>query len=659
METFYYRCRFLSKRTAAALAGAVMIVCCPLLFPFNAHAQKARPTAETNAAAPTIPGTFSKRIVQGGLSLDLQIDHQNVRKSEGAVFREGEQVNISLRIQDAATSNSLSGLNPAAWLTMVRKGEQTNSKGCSERVRTLLGGGLLGRAELDLNVYHVLALNSDPTITVVDPLFGYGSTKLLTLIRLESPGDDWAITSQQEKLFVSMPAAGKVAVIDTSSWSVDANIDVGPGPARLALQPDEAYLWVSCGDSAQAGMAVVSLKGMKTVARFQTGKGQHEIAFSDDSRFAFVTNEEARTISVIDVRKLIKIKDISIGSKPTSIAFSKLAQAAYVSSNDGGTITVISSPKHEVAAQIKLEPGLGQIKFAPGDRLGFIVNTATNTVNILDVALNRIIQKAAAEKGPDQLAFSSKLAYIRQRDSEIVLMIPLNEVGKEGLPVPVVDFPGGQNPLGKTSRPSLADSIVRAAGDNAVLVANSADKTIYYYQEGMAAPMGNFSNYGREPRAVLIVDRSLRERKPGTYRTVARLPQTGPYKIVMFINSPRVVECVDFTIDPNPELAESNPPRIEPVTVQTTAEPGKQIQMSFRIIDSATGKPITGLKDVMALTFSVGVWQDRRIAEHVGEGIYSLNVTPPAPAVYNVYLSCASVGLAHKQVSTFEAKSEK
>ena len=29
-----------------------------------------------------------------------------------------------------------------------------------------------------------------------------------------------------------------------------------------------------------------------------------------------------------------------------------------------------------------------------------------------------------------------------------------------------------------------------------MLVANPRDKAIYYYQEGMAAPMGQFSNYG-------------------------------------------------------------------------------------------------------------------------------------------------------------------
>jgi DNA-binding beta-propeller fold protein YncE len=151
---------------------------------------------------------------------------------------------------------------------------------------------------------------------------------------------------------------------------------------------------------------------MEAVARFATGKGRHEMAFSDDNRFAFVTNHDPATVSVIDVRRLTKKREILLETNPVSLAFSKLAQAFYISSV-GGTVTAINSPKHEVIARLKTEPGLGQIKFAPGDRFGFVLNTVANRVYILDAALNRIVQRADSYQGPDQLTFSSKLAYER------------------------------------------------------------------------------------------------------------------------------------------------------------------------------------------------------------------------------------------------------
>src|SRR5262249_47149411 len=137
--------------------------------------------------------------------------------------------------------------------------------------------------------------------------------------------------------------------------------------------------------------------------------------------------------------------------------------------------------------------------------------------------------------------------------SETVRMIPLDGLGAEGKKISVVDFPGGQNPLGEGRHASLADTIVPASGESAVLVANPVDKAIYYYKEGLAAPMGNFSNYGRQPRAVLTVDRTLRERTPGVYETVARLRTAGPHEVLFLLDSPRILHRFPLSIAEDPD----------------------------------------------------------------------------------------------------------
>src|SRR3954454_20938179 len=104
------------------------------------------------------------------------------------------------------------------------------------------------------------------------------------------------------------------------------------------------------------------------------------------------------------------------------------------------------------------------------------------------------------------------------------MMIPLKSVGEAGKAwaVPtarkrlrVVDCPGDRHPPARLPRPTPAAGIVQAPGENAVLVANPEDQIIYYYKEGMAAPLGHFQNYGKQPLAALVVNRSLRETRPG------------------------------------------------------------------------------------------------------------------------------------------------
>src|ERR1041385_8839719 len=93
---------------------------------------------------------------------------------------------------------------------------------------------------------------------------------------------------------------------------------------------------------------------------------------------------------------------------------------------------------------------------------------------------------------PADVRFSPSLASATLRDSEQVQMIVLSGLGAKGTPVSVAEVPGGQRAFG--TAPSLAPRVAQVAGEEAVLFANGPDKVIYYYKEGMAAPMGNFTN---------------------------------------------------------------------------------------------------------------------------------------------------------------------
>ena len=339
-----------------------------------------------------------------------------------------------------------------------------------------------------------------------------------------------------------------MAVVDTATWEVRKYVPGGLIPERIALQPDGQYLWVGGGGAgerfADSGVTVLNTATLDVAARIRTGMGRHDIAFSNDSRFAFVTNSQQDTVSVIDVRTLKKRGDVQTGKTPASIDFSTTGQVAYVTHAGDGTIAVVSGEEARVVRRLQAEPGLGQIRFAPGGRLGFVVNPEKDLVHILDAASSRIVQSGPVESGPDQIAFSDKLAYLRHRDSPNVLMIPLDAVGVEGKRIPLVDFPAGQNPPGRMSRPCWATSMIQAPGASAMLVSNAVDQAVYYYKEGMAAPMGTFKTYSCEPLAVMVVDRSLRERTDaGVYETVVKLPGPNSYDVVFFLDAPRIMCC--------------------------------------------------------------------------------------------------------------------
>ena len=601
----------------------------------------------------------SQRFVQEGIAVELAVEPLAAAAGSTALV-EGEPARVRLSITDANTGAPLTSLYPGAWMdrmTPAAEGGEPPAE-CKQKIEAFIGGSILSRPESDLNVYYVLALNQDSTISIVDPLFGFGSSKLLAMVFLPSPGEDWALADAEGRLFVSLPESDRVAVVDTASWKIVAEVPTGPRPRRVALQPDGQYLWVAYEGkdaSAPSGVTVVDARALKMVKDLPTGRGAHDLAVTGDSRFAFVTNEADGTVSVIDVAALAELRDVPTGARPTSIAWSSAAGAAYVVNTGDGTIAAVrpqGSQGEEPAARIQAQPGLGRIRFAPGGRLAFVVHPGKNEVHILDAARNKIVQTGDVEAEPDDVTFSDELAYVRHKGSETVLMIPLDVVGEEGRPVPVVDFPGGQNPPGKTPMPSLAAGIVQAPGAAAVLVANPLDKAIYYYKEGMAAPMGHFQNYSRHPRAVLVVDRSLRERAPGVYETTTQLTRAGRYELALFLDAPRLVHCFPLEVAAKPESAAraQRGLEVEVTTGARTVRAGEEVVVDLRLTDAASSAPKPGLKDVQVLTFlSPGIWQRRQWASDLGEGRYRISFTPPEPGIYYVFVEVASEGLAYQR----------
>ena len=600
------------------------------------------------AQEPSKPPTQTQKIVEQGIAIEFTADplNQNVN-----AIRAAEDVNVKFKVTDTTTGTPVKGLGLSAWISL-RDGEKAlDPAQCHEKIQSYLTGSMRARPDVDLNSYYILALNKSPDISVIDPLLGFGGSKLLTLVMMKSPGEDWVLTRDGEKLFVTLPLINQVAVIDTRGWKVMTYIDAGTTPTRITVQPDQQYMWVG-NDSKEkeSGVTVIDTTNLKVAAKIPTGAGQHDVVISNDNRFAFVSNTGSGTVSIIDIRKLAKLNDVKVGPEPVSMALSELSKALYAVSETDGAVTVIGEQDQQVLAQMKTKPGAHSIRFAPGGRYGFVLNTKESTVTIFDAASNRIVHEVKVGKAPDQIIFSDTFAFVRSLDTEIVAMLRLGTIDKE---VDITDFPGGQAAPRNGSTPVRADSIVLAPEGNSVILANPVDKVLYYYTEGMAAPMGNFQNYRREPLAVLVIDRSLREIKPGIYSTTIKLPASGRYDVAFLNDSPRVTHCFELAAAVNPALKEQKPValRLEHQLKDLTLPVGKDFTFRFKLTDTATGNPKSDLKDVRVLTFqSPGIWQHRDIAQSLGNGLYEIKINVPEPGVYMIFIESASMGVRYKDL---------
>jgi YVTN family beta-propeller protein len=608
-----------------------------------ASSEQEDPPKEGKKAAPV-----KDTITRQGISIEFSATPAPGRSMTGEEIYAADYVDVAFRITDANTGRPLKGQFPGAWMDMSQSwdADYQLATSCKDRVGSYLSGALGVRPLIDLNSYFILVMNRDNTIAVIDPITGVkGITKLYAQINLKQPGADWTKTDDNKRLFVTMPRADAVAVVDTDTFKVIRNVEAGKTPMRIALQPDGRYLWVgnNARQAAESGVTIIDIDKLTVAGFIPTGKGHHEIVFSDDSRRAFVSNRADGSVTVIDINRLKKIKDIDTGPLPISLAYSSLSKALYVADAEKGEITVIDGQALKKSAAITAKPGLGPLRFSQDGRWAVAVNSKEDVAYVIDPSINTVAHTITVGKQPYQVAFSRSFAYVRSLGTERVSMINLSELGKPGT-VPVVTFGAGRKAPEIAKDISIADAIVEAPGEAAVMVVSPADATVYYYMEGMNAPMGNFRNYGHLPRAVQVVDRSMQEREPGIYSSTVRIPEAGTYEVAFLLDSPSVLHCFEVSARPNPALEIKGPPlAVEYLNESRRVKAYETVRLRFRLTDRKTEQPRTDLTDVRVTYFlAPGGRRTQVAAGHTGDGIYEAKLSLAKPGAYYVYVASAS-----------------
>jgi len=577
-----------------------------------------------------------------------------------ADLRAGERAVIKFKVSDAATGEALVGLRPAAWLDLHAEDHaeleaEDHEAACKAQVEGYLSGALTERPKVDLNSFFILALNDDPSISVIDPMVDVaGMTQLFALIQLTQPGEDWALSADQERLFVTLPGSNQVAVTEIDGFDVAQHLDAGQNPMRIAFQPDERYLWVGndAAEPTESGVTAIDPQGLTVVAQIPTGTGQHELAFSSDSRYLYVTNSGDGTLSLIDTQELEQVREVEIGRGPVAVDVSELNGTVYVADAGTGAIVALEGESLEKLAEMQSAPGLVALRFAPGGRWGFAVNPAEDRVYLIDAVENRVTHVVSVEGAPDQVTFSEDAAYVRSTQTAVAQVIPLADLGPESQ-LQVSSMGVGQVAPGEFPSLPLADAVLAAPEQGAVIAANPADDRIYYFPEGAASPSGSFQGHGLFPRAVQVVDRSLREEAPGVYTGRVRIPASGDYQVALMLNDPLLVHCFEFNAKENPALTASQPalPELTVLSELGQVRVGETFTLEFSLTDGESGEPISGVQDVLALARqTAGNWNQRYIATALGEGRYEMALLLPRAGLYTLYFAVPSLQLNFEQL---------
>lgn len=629
------------------------------------------PSSPAQAPPPPSAPLHVSRAVRDGLSIVFALrslgrgegaDHAAAPGAEGPAA--GADVVAEFTITDASTGAPVTGLSPLGWMSRRdEEAEATAAAGlrggaaaaasddaaCRGKIKSFMAGLLSVRPEVDMNAYLLWTLNQDNTLSAINPQIALQRTKLRSVVSLAGPGVSFALHPDRDSLYVTLRGGRGLAVVDTRRGLVRTNVPVGKDPSRVAVAPDGRTVWV--GNDGDGTVSVIDARSTDVLKTIQVGPGHHEIAFTGGGRAAWITSQRGESVVVVDGVTLEPLGEIAVGEGAASIAASDEAGVVHVANAARGEVVVLDVARRDVAGRVALKPGLGAIQFEPRGRFSFALNPAANEVAVLDAATGAVAHQLTGFAAPDAVTFTEAFAYIRNQGATRVSLIDRAALGGRAAP-PLIDVAVGKAaPAGAAARPgpaAFAAPIAPMPDGKGVLIASPTDRALYVYVEGMMAPIGSLPSYSREPRSILVEDRTLKEVRPGVYATTVRLGPEGRYDVELLLDRPRTAVCLEATVvparcspgeggaddagcggDPAPRIAFA--PLFEP---DLRLEVGEPATLRFRATVKGSARELDAKEvEVMIVRLPEGYrWSGAPRAE--ADGTYSVGFTPPMPGHY-------------------------
>ena len=176
-------------------------------------------------------------------------------------------------------------------------------------------------------------------------------------------------------VFVANRFSDDVSVVDTSTNSVVATVQVGDLPIGVAVGPDRARAYVTnfVGNS----VSVIDISNNSVVATVAVGTGPNHPTVTPDGTRLYVPNGSSDNVSVVDTATNAVMATVSVGNDPRHVAITPDGTRAYVSNVGSAEVSVLdtdpASPTfHTVIATVATATSARGIAITPDGARAYV-----------------------------------------------------------------------------------------------------------------------------------------------------------------------------------------------------------------------------------------------------------------------------------------------
>jgi YVTN family beta-propeller protein len=299
---------------------------------------------------------------------------------------------------------------------------------------TLLAPILLALALLVPAAAHaafVIVLNSnDDTLSLVDPKTGT-ETKRVPIGR--GPHHMMALPDDSA-LLIGLTTVNQLLVVDRKTGNVTKRIPM-MDPYQLGFSPDGKFFVTTALRQDYVDIYPGQLTdNIKPIARVKSGSMPSHLAFSPDSRFAYITEQGGNSLSKIELATAKVVSRIQVGAAPAGVWLTPDGSKLLVGIMGQDFVAVIDRATEKVIG--KIVTGRGAHNFlAKGDKRHlFVSNRVDDTITVVDMLELKVVEQIKVPGSPDcmELSADGKTMWVtaRVRNEVVVLNMETKQVEK-------------------------------------------------------------------------------------------------------------------------------------------------------------------------------------------------------------------------------------
>ena len=618
-------------------------------------------------SAPRGPGWLPRVACSAAVTLGLAIGHKTLAADASPQLGEADDAGVHVQWTVRPVENArdtglailevsvteglgntplrLAGQQVYAWLQRRRGDLLEAEQPCRDRVKSLMSQGLGQHADIDLNDYRLVTLNTDRTVAMINPFVGLSNAKLESIVELPGTPQRWLQIPERAEIWVALTDPARLVAFDLQARRITRTVSLPSEAGALAFDHATRRLWITLGDTLgsldlaapNAALDQIPAEGAATL--FITPPSSDASGLS-----GLVSLHAGGLVTLYQSSDALRwrLRDTGIAAQ-----YSRLAHRLLVATA-GGELAWIDPGSREGAVERHLTLGHAVRALGVFDDGRRAMALGNGHASVIDVAQGSILAQLDAPALADAVLITDRFAFAVSVAEGRATLWSLSDL-RAGKVAPISVQLGRAAP--DTRIPSAATTVAAPDGDG-LLVANPTDGVIYRYNEGMMAPSGTFSNYRRAAIGLEVFDPSVREIEPGRYRGTIRSAEGGSYLLVLAGSGPRFAACGTVRLAPTARSQALQGPKPKPAFVGTTLPDGGDplrptIEIKLETRTTGQAAPLAGVEDLTLLVFDRhSGWQMRMPLKERAGGLYVAELRLPRPGRYDLLASSASSDMA-------------